>query len=197
MKNWGWDDSWILFSWVCLLPLIMDLLTILQLGGGIVLAALNCYLTTLGAGMHLITIKKENAAGLMTYGLVCRILYQFVILTTKYGMCAFYLRIFTDRKSRYFIWGTVAYNTIYTIPLVFTLIFRCNPIQGIPPLLFEFLSDPSNTTSKLVPYPRKMSRRRPTPLRLHNSQHHRRRSPNWFCNPQDPYASPTLPNPPL
>ncbi len=45
-------------------------------------------------------------------------------------MCAFYLRIFTDRKSRYFIWGMVAFNTIYTLPLVFALIFRCNPIQG-------------------------------------------------------------------
>ena len=102
-----------------------------QLGGGVLLTVLNCYLTKLGAGKHMITIPMGNALDLVRTGLTCRLVYQVVILTTKYGMCAFYLRIFTDRTSKRFIWGMVAFNTLYSVPLMFALIFRCNPIAGI------------------------------------------------------------------
>lgn len=51
-------------------------------------------------------------------------------MTTKFAVCAFYLRVFTDRTSKIIIWAMFAFIAVFSVPLLFALIFRCHPIKG-------------------------------------------------------------------
>ncbi len=55
------------------------------------------------------------------------------IFTIKLSICAFYLRIFTEDSDRIYVWANVAYNVVVTIFVIFDLIFRCVPLEGIQP----------------------------------------------------------------
>ncbi|KAN0089491.1 hypothetical protein V8E51_019751 [Hyaloscypha variabilis] len=115
MKTWGVDDWGILVSWVV---------------GSIALTIINCLLTRYGSGRHIETLTSYDISIQVELGFVARILYQFTLMSTKLAVCAFYLRVFTDRVSKRVIWSMAAVITIFSIPLLLSLIFRCNPIEG-------------------------------------------------------------------
>lgn len=63
----------------------------------------------------------------MSYG--ARLTYQFVLATTKIAILTLYLRVFTDSKSQYIVYGMLAFVGLYNIPSVFLLIFECSPVS--------------------------------------------------------------------
>lgn len=65
---------------------------------------------------------------LISYGV--RIVYHIVLATTKAAVLTLYLRVFRNQKSKYIIWGTLTFVTLYTISLIFVSIFQCRPIRG-------------------------------------------------------------------
>ncbi|KAH7324041.1 hypothetical protein BKA65DRAFT_79297 [Rhexocercosporidium sp. MPI-PUGE-AT-0058] len=58
-----------------------------------------------------------------------RIVFQFVICTTKLGICVFYLRLFPDRGSRRFLYALFAIVAALALAMEFTIIFSCSPIS--------------------------------------------------------------------
>lgn len=67
---------------------------------------------------------------LYTLGFCARVLYQFTLMTTKFAVCAFYFRVFTDRTSKMVIWGMAAFVMAFSIPLLFAITLECRPIRG-------------------------------------------------------------------
>ncbi|KAE9365448.1 hypothetical protein N431DRAFT_101027 [Stipitochalara longipes BDJ] len=130
IKTWGTDDWGILVSWVV---------------GGIALTVINCLLTRYGSGKHIETLTLNDIVITIKLGFVARVLYQFTLLSTKLSICAFYYRVFTDRTSKRAIWLMAAAVTIFSIPLLLTLIFRCHPIEG------AWSMTPSKCTSDIPP----------------------------------------------
>jgi hypothetical protein len=110
-----------------------------QVVGSIALTIINCLLTRYGSGRHIETLTSYDISIQVELGFVARILYQFTLMSTKLAVCAFYLRVFTDRVSKRVIWSMAAVITIFSIPLLLSLIFRCNPIEGTTPSLSLFL----------------------------------------------------------
>jgi hypothetical protein len=98
--------------------------------GGIALAVDNCLLTQYGSGRHIEALTLSDIEVTIKLGFVARILYQFTLGTTKIGVCAFYYRVFTDRLSKQIIWAMAACITIFSLPLLFSLMFRCHPLAG-------------------------------------------------------------------
>ncbi|PMD27089.1 hypothetical protein NA56DRAFT_743445 [Hyaloscypha hepaticicola] len=92
MKNWGHDDSWILFSWVL---------------GSIALTTLNSILTARTPANQGKVQTTEDIELAMRLGFASQELYQVCLGTTKLGICAFYLRIFQDRISKVIIRSTM------------------------------------------------------------------------------------------
>ncbi|KAE9369998.1 hypothetical protein N431DRAFT_512041 [Stipitochalara longipes BDJ] len=115
MKNWGHDDSWILFSWVI---------------GSIALTTLNGILTARSTGTLRAAQTSEDVVLTMRLGFASRELYQVCIGTTKLGVCAFYLRIFQDRVSKVIIRSTMGFIALFTFALSIGIIFQCRPISG-------------------------------------------------------------------
>ncbi len=101
--------------------------------GGVVLTILNCVLVKYGAGRHIVTLTLHDIKMTIVLGFLCRVVYQFMLMTTKFAVCAFYLRIFQDRTSKIFIWVMIAATAGFTIPLFFGIMFRCNPVGGVFP----------------------------------------------------------------
>lgn len=55
--------------------------------------------------------------------------FQFVICTTKLGICAFYLRLFRDKWSRWFLYALLAIVAALSLSMELTIIFSCKPIS--------------------------------------------------------------------
>ncbi len=86
---------------------------------------LNCVAILFGAGKHLSTQSPENAVKMLKLSFAARAAYQCVLGTTKIGLCAFYLRIFSDRRSRLAIYALMAFVGIYTIALEIYALSMC------------------------------------------------------------------------
>ncbi|KAK0103269.1 hypothetical protein ONS95_005302 [Cadophora gregata] len=78
IKSFGADDYWIGISWLA----------------SLVLTVINCVLVNHGSGHH--SLLQSKADGILTIKIafITRIFYNFVLGTTKIGICAFYPRIF-------------------------------------------------------------------------------------------------------
>jgi hypothetical protein len=136
LRNWGYDDTWILISWVFSSASATkdELLTCTQILGGIGLTILNCILTRYGAGKHIqnpINQDLSNMKHQLQLTFVSRIVYQMSLMTTKIAICEFYRRIFTDRRSRIFVWTAIASVMAFSIPLTLSVVFECSPISGM------------------------------------------------------------------
>lgn len=58
-----------------------------------------------------------------------RLVYQFVLATTKIAILTLYLRVFTDSRSLCLVYGMLVFMILYNIPSVFLMIFECNPVS--------------------------------------------------------------------
>ncbi|KFY53575.1 hypothetical protein V496_07441 [Pseudogymnoascus sp. VKM F-4515 (FW-2607)] len=113
-RNWGADDSWVAVAWIF----------------GTILIALNCLLTRYGSGRHQDAITEEQNQKVLLLGFITRLVYPLVLGTTKIAICALFLRIFrNDKRSRYAIYGFMAFVGSYTTSVMFTSIFQCHPIN--------------------------------------------------------------------
>lgn len=93
------------------------------------LAAISCLFVEYGAGHHqdLSTSADMIATKKLTFA--NRIVYQFVLGTTKLGICSFYLRIFQDKWSKRFIYALLAFILVAALTMEFTIIFSCKPVS--------------------------------------------------------------------
>ena len=143
LRSWGYDDSWILVSWVVLhdAAKFHATLTKYQILGGIALTILNCLLTRFGAGRHVQAPINQNLSSLerqLQLAFASRILYQTCLMTTKIAICEFYKRIFSDRRSRIFIWCMIASVVAFSIPVSLSVVFECKTISGKTQLRDKF-----------------------------------------------------------
>lgn len=103
---------------------------------GITLSIVNCMFVNYGYGHHqaLVTQSTEDMimSGQMAY--VGRIMYQFVVGSTKLGLCAFYTRVFQDRRSKICIYILAGLVCAFTTPLLLYVIVRCRPSPGSGPV---------------------------------------------------------------
>ena len=79
----------------------------------------------MGHHQSLQTPAEAITTAWLSYAL--RLIYQLVLATTKLGICAFYLRVFQDRKSRIWVFFLMGYICLYTIPLEIYVAARCQP----------------------------------------------------------------------
>jgi hypothetical protein len=84
-----------------------------------------------GAGRHIQLFTLNDATQAMKLGFVCKMLYTFTLGTTKLGVCAFYTRIFPDRKSRMVMYTIATFIVLSTIPIMVAHVTRCNPSSGM------------------------------------------------------------------
>jgi hypothetical protein len=95
----------------------------------IAVLGIDMSLVKFGTGRHvqLSSLSDVNSTLILSYAV--RLVYQFVLSTTKIAVCFFYLRVFTDRTSRYITYGIISYIVLFTIPLMLVQIFQCDPIS--------------------------------------------------------------------
>ena len=98
--------------------------------GSIIITVLNGELVVHGSGRHLIVQKPDDLLPTMHLAFAGRVLYQTCIGTTKLGICAFYMRIFQDRKSQIVIWAMAGAIAAFTLALTLGVLLQCQPIDG-------------------------------------------------------------------
>jgi hypothetical protein len=99
--------------------------------GAIVLTILNCLSTLYGTGRHITVQKPQWVTPSLKVSYCVRLVYLFVLATTKIGVLTLYRRVFDDRKTRNIIWGMMAAVVLYTTPVVLMYLFQCRPIYGV------------------------------------------------------------------
>ena len=140
--------------------------------GGIGLTAINCILTHHGSGKHVETLTLNDIIIAIKLGFVGRILYQFSLMSTKFAICAFYHRVFTDSTSKKVIWLMAALITLFSVPLLFILMFQCRPVEGTVGVATYLCSVPWTYKLRIMVYdPIEMYQQDGTPLYLRSSQH--------------------------
>ena len=72
----------------------------------------------------------QQAATAVRLSYASRILYQFVLGSTKLGICACYMRIFIDRRSRTLIYLLLGFIFLFSMPLTIYVMAACVPIDG-------------------------------------------------------------------
>lgn len=99
--------------------------------GAIVLTILNCLFTFYGTGRHITVQKPQWVTPSLKVSYCVRLVYLFVLATTKIGVLTLYRRVFDDRKTRNIIWGMMAAVVLYTTPVILMYLFQCRPIYGV------------------------------------------------------------------
>ncbi len=59
-----------------------------------------------------------------------RVMYQFIICTTKLEICTFYLRVFQDKRGKIMIYSLLGFIIITTLVIELAFIFSCKPVSG-------------------------------------------------------------------
>jgi hypothetical protein len=77
----------------------------------------------MGHHQSLQTPADATITAWLSYAL--RLIYQLVLGTTKLGICAFYLRVFQDRKSKIWIYLLMGFICLFTVPLEIYVAARC------------------------------------------------------------------------
>jgi hypothetical protein len=89
---------------------------------------LNCLFVNYGSGHHQDSLTNEDSTTAAKMSYAARTLYQIVLGTTKIGLCAFYLRVFSDRKSKLLIYYMMSFVVLFASPLVLYVIVACRPV---------------------------------------------------------------------
>ncbi|KAL2062761.1 hypothetical protein VTL71DRAFT_5833 [Oculimacula yallundae] len=111
--KWAVDDSLIATSWVVSLGLAVSL----------------CILVTFGPGHSQEPLSSADLRTAKKLAFSNRIVYQFVLCTTKLGICSFYLRIFQDKWSKRFIYALLTFILVSALVVEFAIIFSCMPVK--------------------------------------------------------------------
>lgn len=87
--------------------------------------------TQYGNGKHIYAIPiSESVMGTkLIYS--CRFLYLLVIFACKTAFCASYLRIFSDRGSRKFLWAIMVYTVVTAVPIIILTAVPCLPVYHV------------------------------------------------------------------
>lgn len=110
-RAWSWDDSFIIFSWMCSVA-VTTCVGISTMYG-------------LGTMLHAIPITLRSYINdLLFTALIC---YQLTVCFTKVSVLAFYLRIFSSRRSKSCAWFTIACVSICGIGLLTVFALQCSP----------------------------------------------------------------------
>jgi hypothetical protein len=95
----------------------------------LVLTILDCVMTRYGAGRHTSALSADELNTTLLLAFIARIVYQLVVGSTKIAICMSFLRVFQDRKGRYWMFSLITFAGVFTTALVFASIFQCRPIQ--------------------------------------------------------------------
>ena len=129
-KNWGSDDTLITISWVrYTASLSRTKLTIHQFAS-LGLAVLDCLFVKFGTGHHSSLQTLPDIRAILKLAFASRVVYQFVICTTKLGICTFYLRVFQDKRSKMLIFLLLGFIMITALVVELAFIFACKPVSG-------------------------------------------------------------------
>ncbi|XMA09776.1 hypothetical protein WAI453_002567 [Rhynchosporium graminicola] len=112
--RWSLDDSLIAIAWV------------ISLG----LAVILCLPVVYGAGHHQQFLSDANLIATKKLAFANRIVYQFVLCTTKLGICSFYLRIFEDKQSKRILYALSAFILVAALTVDFIIVFSYRPVSG-------------------------------------------------------------------
>ena len=87
-----------------------------------------CLQTKYGLGHD--TIDRNQITPFLFLSFISQFPYILVIFFTKMGICAFYLRIFQDPRSKLLIRLIIAFLVATEIPVSLLALLQCMPIQG-------------------------------------------------------------------
>jgi hypothetical protein len=112
IKNWGWDDTLIIFAWVFSMTVV----------------ALVGVESHFGLGHQHKDIPLRYQAIAIKCSYFTIIFYQACLLITKLSILFFYLRILKLRLQRILIWCTIGFVCTYGAVLIPFSAMVCNPI---------------------------------------------------------------------
>ncbi|KAE9364430.1 hypothetical protein N431DRAFT_563737 [Stipitochalara longipes BDJ] len=94
------------------------------------LAVLDCLFVKFGTGHHSSLQTLSDVLATLKLAFASRVVYQFVICTTKLGICTFYLRVFQDKRSKMLIYSLLGFIIITALVIELAFIFACKPVSG-------------------------------------------------------------------
>ncbi|KAN0099524.1 hypothetical protein V8E51_013299 [Hyaloscypha variabilis] len=116
------------FSAIFVLARLMSL-TINQFAS-LGLAVLDALFVKFGTGHHSSLQTLPDVRATLKLAFASRVVYQFVICTTKLGICTFYLRVFQDKRSKMLIYSLLGFIIITALVIELAFIFACKPVSG-------------------------------------------------------------------
>lgn len=114
IRNWGWDDGFILIAWLCSIAVIALVGVETQYG--------------LGHKHKDIPLRFQAIAIQVSFGTIFT--YQLCLILTKLSILFFYLRILKLDLQRILIWSTMGFVCLYGAVLLPMSFFICNPQTG-------------------------------------------------------------------
>jgi hypothetical protein len=94
------------------------------------LAVLDALFVKFGTGHHSSLQTLPDVRATLKLAFASRLVYQFVICTTKLGICTFYLRVFQDKRSKMLIYLLLGFIIITALVIELAFIFACKPVSG-------------------------------------------------------------------
>ena len=97
------------------------------------LAVVDCFFVKFGTGHHSFLQTLLDALAILKLAFASRLIYQFVICTTKLGICTFYLRVFQDKRtggSKMLIYSLLGFIIITALVIELAFILACKPVSG-------------------------------------------------------------------
>jgi hypothetical protein len=95
----------------------------------ICLTIVDCFFVQLETGKHATTVPMTSVVPALKLSYGVRLIYSFALATTNLGICAFYLRVFPDHRSKWIVYALMGLIVCYTIPFIFIDIFQFHPIS--------------------------------------------------------------------
>lgn len=114
LRNWGWDDGFILIAWMCSIAVVALVGVEAQYG--------------LGHQRKDIPLRFQAIAISVSFGTIFT--YQLCLILTKLSILFFYLRILKFDLQRMLIGSTMAFICLYGAVMLPLSFFVCNPESG-------------------------------------------------------------------
>ncbi|KAI0123026.1 hypothetical protein BJ170DRAFT_122831 [Xylariales sp. AK1849] len=84
-----------------------------------------------GLGRHNASLDQSNEIEAIKYLLLTSDTYLFTMLFIKLSIAILLLRLATQKRYRYTIWGSIVVVAIWSIALFFFNVFQCHPVAAI------------------------------------------------------------------
>ncbi|KAI9047298.1 hypothetical protein LZ554_008746 [Drepanopeziza brunnea f. sp. 'monogermtubi'] len=112
-NTWGLDDTLISLSWL----------------GALGLAVMNSLSVAYGTGHKAVFQSEADIISIMKLAFASRLIYQFVLCTTKLGIGCYSLQFFRDRTSKLIAYPLLGFVLVSAVTIEFTFIFSCKPVS--------------------------------------------------------------------